>query len=101
MEDKIKKLAKLVGQLSKLALKIIELLTYATVIELSVFQPLPRKREDHRTQSTRGEMPAGNVSGYSIPQKGGDVNAESDFSTCLGMHKADWIDGVIVALLQQ
>lgn len=36
MEDKIKKLAKLVGQLSKLALKIIELLTYATVIELSV-----------------------------------------------------------------
>lgn len=35
MEDKIKKLAKLVGQLSKLALKIIELLTYATVIELS------------------------------------------------------------------
>ena len=36
MEDKIKKLAKLVSQLSKLALKIIELLTYATVIELSV-----------------------------------------------------------------
>lgn len=41
MEDKIKKLAKLVGQLSKLALKIIELLTYATVIELSVFQSTP------------------------------------------------------------
>lgn len=38
-------------------------------------------------------MPCGNVSGYSIPQKGGDVNAESDFSACLGMHKADWIDG--------
>lgn len=38
-------------------------------------------------------MPCGNVSGYSIPQKGGDVNAESDFSTCLGMHKADWVDG--------
>ena len=36
MEDKIKKLAKLVSQLSKLALKIIELLTSATVIELSV-----------------------------------------------------------------
>nr|DAE33888.1 MAG TPA: hypothetical protein [Caudoviricetes sp.] len=38
-------------------------------------------------------MPCGNVSGYSIPQKGGDVNAESDFSTCLRMHKADWVDG--------
>lgn len=38
-------------------------------------------------------MPCGNVSGYSIPQKGGDVNAESDFSACLGMHKADWVDG--------
>lgn len=38
-------------------------------------------------------MPCGNVSGYSIPQKGGDVNAESDFSTCLGMHKANWVDG--------
>ena len=36
LQDKIKKLTELVAQLSKLALKIIELLTYATVIELSV-----------------------------------------------------------------
>ncbi len=36
MKEKIKKLTELTGQLSKLALKIIELLTYATIIELSV-----------------------------------------------------------------
>ena len=36
MNDKIKKLTEIVGSLSKLALKVIELLTYLTVIELSV-----------------------------------------------------------------
>lgn len=36
MLEKIKKLTEITTQLSKLALKVIELLTYLTVIELSV-----------------------------------------------------------------
>jgi hypothetical protein len=36
VEDRIKKLTKLITQLSKLALKVIELLTYLTVAELTI-----------------------------------------------------------------
>lgn len=36
MKDKIKKLTELVGQLSKLVLKIVELLSYITLAEMAI-----------------------------------------------------------------
>ncbi len=36
MKDKIKKLTELVGQLSKLVLKIVELLSYMTLAEMAI-----------------------------------------------------------------